>query len=100
MALATVAADFDEALDVERALAAGVAFGVVFAHFGADRGELLIGEVLDADILADAGGFEDLLRGGRPDAIDIGQRDDDAFFIGDVNPSNTCHILLGFLSLP
>ena len=95
---ATIAADFGEAFDVERDFAAEVALGVVFRDFVTDRGQLGVGQILDADVFVDFDGGEDLFGGRGTDTVDVGKGDDDALLIGDINPDNTCHIGLRFLS--
>ena len=91
---ATVAADFGEALDVERHFAAEIAFGRILGDFVTKSGQLLIGEVFGADVDADAGIGADLFGGRGPNAIDVGKGDHDALLNRDINPSNTCHICL------
>ncbi len=95
---ATIAANFGEALDVERDFAAEIAFGAVLGDFSTKSSELLIGEVFGADVDANAGIGADFVSSGVTDTVDIGKGDHDALLIRDINPSNTCHICLDFLS--
>src|SRR5690606_21928028 len=58
----------------------------------------LVAQILDADVLVDPGLFEDLVRAGAPDAVDVGQGDDHALVARDVDAGETCHAaLLGVL---
>ena len=73
---ALVAADFDLAANVSLNLAAQVAFDlVVLVDVLLERDELVLGEVADANVRADAGGRERFRRAGAADAVDIGERD-------------------------
>src|SRR5262249_34461258 len=70
MTQAAVAADFHQALDVERDLLAEVALDA--AHFlddPADLPDVVLGEVLHADVTTDTGGAEDVVRALPPDPV-------------------------------
>jgi hypothetical protein len=75
-----VATDFFETLDVQRDFAAKVAFGFVLGDLGPKGDDLLVGQVLDADVFADIGVFADLLGGRIADAENVGKTHDNAFF--------------------
>ena len=71
-----VAADLDLATDVGLHLAAQVALHLEGGlDVVAQLGELVVGQVLAAQIPVDTGRGEDLLGAGTADAVDIGQRD-------------------------
>ena len=92
MALAAVAVDFDEALDVLAHLAAEVALdGVVLVDEVADAEEFFVGEVARRRPGIHAGGLKELARAGGADAIDVAQRDFDALLVGDVDAGNPRH---------
>ena len=75
MADATIAIDRLEALEVALDIAAKVAFDqeIVGGDGLDDLVDLLNRKVLRADIAVDVGLFEDLLRPGWPDAVNIRQ---------------------------
>ena len=76
MPQALVAADLDLATDVGLHLAAQVTLDLeVGLDVVAQVGELIVGQILGAQIPVDAGGFQDLLGAGTADAVDVGQRD-------------------------
>ncbi len=56
-----------------------------------DAVELLVGELLGADVGADFGLLEDELGAGRADALDIRKRGFDALVAGDVDTKKTGH---------
>ena len=73
---ALVAADLDLAADVGLHLAAQVTLDLeVGLDVVAQPGDLVVGEILGAQVRADAGGGQDLLGAGTADAVDVGQRD-------------------------
>src|SRR3954451_14329979 len=92
---ALVAADLDLAADVGGDLAAEVtlhlpgAFDVV-----AERDELVVGQVLDADVAADPGDAERLEGAGTADAVDVREGDLHALIARDVDAGKTCHVWL------
>jgi len=89
-----VAADLSQALDVQRNLTAEVALnGEMFVDDVTKSSFLIFGQVLDADVRVDAGHLEDLLRTSSANTVDIGQTDFDSLLTGQVNTSNTCHLL-------
>src|SRR6478735_5979905 len=66
-----------------------VAFDVV-----AECDELVVAEVLDADVLVDLRRGEDLVRAGTADAVDVREGDHHALVARDVNAGKTCHAIL------
>ena len=90
-----IAADFSQALDVHRQIAAQIAFDVVVASDNfAQLGLILIAEVLDADVRVDTGLLQDLSGAGAADTEDLSERDLDALVLRKINSCNTSHILL------
>ena len=89
---ATVAADFNQALDIERHFTAKITFDLQvmlniltqFADFG-------LGEILYPCVGINADFREHFLRSGQADALDVGQADLNALFSGQVNTCNACH---------
>ena len=94
VAKTTIAGEIHQALDVHRHLAAEVTLDRVV---GVDRltnvQHFLVSQVLDARRVGDAELCRDFLGLGRTDAVDIGQRDNDALVGRDVNTRDTCHEL-------
>src|SRR5690606_3544053 len=73
---ALVAADLDLAADVGGDLAAEVTLYLVVAlDVVTERDELVVGEVLDADVDIDTGGLKRLQRLGAANAVDVGECD-------------------------
>jgi hypothetical protein len=87
-----VASNFDLATNVggnftaEVTLNAEVSFEVV-----TQSNELLVGQVLDADVSADLRVFERLECSGTANAVDVGECDFHALFAGNVYSGKTCH---------
>src|SRR5437660_1622035 len=74
VAEAAVAAEVHQALDVERDLAAQVAFDLVALLEGfADAVDLVVGQVLGPARRIEVGGGADLPRAGVADAVEIGE---------------------------
>src|SRR5690606_4535060 len=92
VAEALVGADLDLAADVGGDLAAKVTLHLVVAFdVVAECDELVVGEVLHADVLVDLRSLEDLDRAGTADAVDVGKGDHHALVARDVNAGKTCH---------
>ena len=91
---AAIAADLRQALDVQRNLTAEVALdGEVLVNHFTKCGFLILSQILHADIRVDLGHFQDLLCTCSANTVDIGQTDLDSLLTGQVNTSNTCHLL-------
>src|SRR6266496_1364680 len=90
----SVGADLHQALDVHAHFAAKVTLDLeaTVDHL-AQAVDLLLGEVADPCRFGDIGRRDDLARGGRPDAVDIGERHDGPLLAGDVDAGDTCHVL-------
>jgi hypothetical protein len=90
----SIAADFHQPLDVHRDLLAQIAFHAadLFDH-AADLAHVVFGEVLDADVRADAGRTEDVARPLAADAVDIREPDLDTLGAREINACNTRHRL-------
>src|SRR5438552_16318062 len=83
---AAVAADFHQPLDVHRDLLAEIAFhaALLFDHT-ADLPDVVLGEILDADVGAYAGVLQDAVRAHAPDSVDVGESDLDALGARKIN---------------
>src|SRR5829696_9571513 len=89
---ALVAADLDLAADVLRHLAAQVALDpVVGVDVVAQPDEVLVGEVADAHVTADAGGGQGSVRAGLADAVDVRERDLQPLLAGEIDAGEACH---------
>ncbi len=87
VALAAVAVDFDHTLDVERDFSSQVALDkVVVLDDLTQLRDVVLGQILDADVGVDAGFLENLVRARSADTVDIGQTDLDAFCVGMSTP--------------
>ena len=92
---ALVGADLDLAADVGGDIAAKVTLHLVVAFdVVAERDELVVAEVLDADVLVDLRRLEDLVRAGTAHAVDVREGDHHALVARDVNAGKTCHAVL------
>ncbi len=90
---ALVAADLDLAADVRGDLAPQVALELEAAlEVVAERDELGVAEVADADVGADARGGQRLLGAGATDAVDVGERDLQPLLAGEVDSDKTCYV--------
>src|SRR5262249_43435060 len=100
MARAAIAADFHQPLDVHRDFLAQVAFdAALLLDDPADLAHVVLGEVLDADVGAQAGILEDAARADAADAVDVGQSDLDALGAREIDASYTSHSLFPCRSL-
>src|SRR5438094_1060445 len=89
----TVGPDLHQALDVERDLAAQLAFDLGFlVEDVAEATDLLVVEVLDAHVGIDVRDRQDAPRRVRADPKDVGERNFDALLAGNVNAGNSCHL--------
>mgnify|MGYP006862977670 CR=1 FL=1 len=90
-------------LDVHGRLAAEVALdGVTAVDDVAKTVDLLVGEVADAGVRIHVGLGEDLLAGGQPDPVDVGQRDLHPFVFWQINAgySRQAYLLAGAYNPP
>src|SRR5262249_24982647 len=94
VARAAVAADVHQPLDVDRDVAAQVALDldVVGDHL-ADPDDLLLGEVLDPGVGPDVGLFEDEVRLGPADPVDVRQPDLHPLVQRQIDSRDACHDL-------
>ena len=93
MADATVAADFNQTLDVQADFATQVTFDLhVVLDVVTELGNFVLGKILHAGIGIDLGRGKDFLGNRRTDAEDLGQADFHTLFSGQVNARNTCHV--------
>ena len=89
---ALVAADLDLAPDVGGDLAAQVALDlVVTLDVVAQRDQVVVREVLDADLRSDAGRGDELLRAGPADAEDVVRPDLDPLVAGQIDADESSH---------
>jgi hypothetical protein len=57
----------------------------------AQRDDLVVGELVDADVAGESSGLEGLGSAGLPDAEDVGERDLQTLLAWEVNADQTCH---------
>src|SRR5688572_14542264 len=94
MTQAAVAADFHQPLDVHGDLLAEIALHAadLFEH-PADLADVVFGQILDADVRADARRGQDVVRPLAPDAVDIREADLDPLRPRQIDACNTRHRL-------
>src|SRR2546423_5932265 len=93
VAQAPVGADFDQPLDVEGDLATQLAFDFGFlVDDVAQAADLLVIEILDAQVRVDVGDCQDTPGGVGTDTEYVGQRDLDALLTRNVNAGDTRHL--------
>src|SRR6476469_7886619 len=91
---AAVAADFHQALDVERDLLAEIAFHTpLLLDHPADLADVVFRQVLHADVRAHARFLEDQVRPVAADAVDVGQPDLDPLGAREVHACDTRHFV-------
>src|SRR5438874_1501747 len=89
----TVGPDLHQALDVERDLAAQLAFDLGFlVEDVAEATDLLVVEVLDAQVRIDVRDRQDTPRGVGTNPEDVGESDLNALLPGNVNAGNSSHL--------
>ena len=94
MAATLVAADLDLATDVGLDLATEVTLDLeVGLDLVAEPDQLLVTELVDAEVRADAGGLQHLLGAGTADAVDVGECDLDALVAREVHTNEACHVV-------
>src|SRR5215831_15862246 len=90
---ALIAPDLHLAPDVGLHLTAQVSFDPVGGLDPvAELDHVIIGEVMDPDVAADAGGLQRLERTGAPDSIDVREGDLKALVAREVNTNQSCHL--------
>src|SRR5438552_3126478 len=91
---AAVAADFHQPLDVHRDLLAEIAFdAALLLEHAADFAHVLLGEILHADVGADARRAEHVVRAPAPDAVNVGEADLDPLGPRQIHACNARHRL-------
>ena len=89
-----VAADLSQALDVHCDFTAEVALNrEMFVNYVTQSSFLVFGQILDADVRVNVGQFQNLLCACSANTVDVGLTDLDSLLTGQVNTSNTCHLL-------
>src|SRR3954453_4724670 len=92
---ALVAADLDLAPDVRGDLAPKVTFdAVVGLDVLAELDEVVLGEILDANVAPDGGGLQRGERARSADAEDVGERDLQPLLAGEVDADEACHTVV------
>src|SRR5438552_845624 len=101
MADAAITLDGLQTLEVQTDFTPQIAFGHIFAVLNGmdDLRQLLFVQVLGAEGRIDVGLGQDFLRIDRPDAVDVTQRDFDAFAGGNIDSQNAWHSWLLTLTL-
>ena len=95
MANTLVAADFDLASNIGRYLTAKVTLHLeIGLNVLTQRQQLIVGEVLHADVGINPGRRQGLLGQGATNTINIGQGDFNPFVTGNIDSSETCHFFL------
>src|SRR5690606_17306330 len=94
---ALVAADLDLAADVRLNLATEVTLDLVtLLDVLAELGEVLVRQILAAQVRVDTRGLEDLLGAGTADAVDVRECDLHPLFAGKIDTCETCHVAFLF----
>lgn len=87
----SVAADVNKALDIHLDFAAELPFDFVVLDNGANPGDFLVGPFHNLLHRVHCCPFEDLQCPCPSDAIDVGQRDEAALVLREVNAGDACH---------
>ena len=88
-----VAADFDEAFDIERYFTAKITFHLqMMLNIFTQLADFGLGEIFHPGVGINADFREHLLRCGQADAVNVGQADFNALFSWQVNTCNACHV--------
>ena len=89
-----IAADLSQTLDVQRHLTAQVTLHHIALVDGFTKlGFVGLGQILHAGVGVDTSLRQDVLGALSANTVDIGQTDFDSLLTGQVNTSNTCHLL-------
>ena len=95
MANASIAADLDQALDVQLNFTAQIALDLnVFVDIITQKSLLVFGKVANSDVRIHTGRFKDLLSCLTADAVDVCQPYFDSLFLRQVDACNTCHMCM------
>ena len=90
---ALVGANLDLAADVSSHLTAKVTFDVVVGlNVVTQCHELIICQLVDAQVTADSGGLQGLGGAGATDSVDVGQGDLEALVARQVDSDEACHV--------
>ena len=57
----------------------------------AERDEVLVGQLVDAEVATDLGGLQGLQGAGLADAVDVGEGDLETLVTREINPNEACH---------
>ena len=83
MTNASVAADFDQSLDIKSNISSEIAFyAAVVVNILSELGDIILGQISDSCIGIDTGCCENIVGSLTADAEDIGQADFDSFISG------------------
>src|SRR4051794_35120676 len=97
VAATLVAADLDLATDVGLDLATEVTLDLeVGFDLVTELDQLLVPELVDAQVRVDPGGGQELLGASTADAVDVGECDLDALVAREVNTNEACHVAVSF----
>jgi hypothetical protein len=93
MAQTAIAGEIHQTFDVHRHDTPQIALDRMFPidHL-ANPQNLVVGQFMDATLLRDTDLATNLVCRGPPNPMDIGEANGDAFLIGDIDASNTCHV--------
>jgi hypothetical protein len=95
MAHATIATNFDQALDIQLLFTAEVAFYLeVLGNVFAQRSNFGLSQILDTSIRINFGLSQNCLRASQAYPKEIGQANFDTLIAREVNTFNTSHVLL------
>src|SRR5215218_3777020 len=97
MPAALVRPDFHLAANVRRNFPAKVTFDLVICLDPvAQCDQLLIGQLVDADVATDLSSLQRLQGAGLADAVDVGKGDLEPLLSRQVDPNQTCHSAVTF----
>jgi len=95
MAIAAIALDLLEALDISENLASEISFDLMFLfHLLAKFVRLIFRKIFDARFRGHAGNRDNFVRGCSADAVDVCERNINALLCRECYSRNTCHRML------
>ena len=95
MTHATVAANFDQTLDVQRCISSQVTLNhEVLVDILSELGFVLESQVLDTGVGVDTSGGQNIVSCLTTDTEDIGETDLDSLFSRQINTGNTSQIIV------